>query len=103
VFELRWSKMLAMSVAASHVSSILLEKEALVQTNHGIGVEPWPQSLLTEDRDQWGCSVLRLVLLNVGCILSGEKQQTKKEVAGGLPGGLPGGLLRSYGGDGTLV
>ncbi len=56
-FERRWSRMLAMSVAASHVSSIPLEKDAFVQADHGVRIAPWLQSLLMKDRcSQWAAS-----------------------------------------------
>lgn len=49
-YERRWTRMLAIGVAPAHTAFLLLDKDSLVQADHGLGTEPWLQNLLTEAR-----------------------------------------------------
>ena len=49
-FQRRWTRMLAVSAASSHVESLLLSRDCLGTVDRGTSREPWLQSVLTESR-----------------------------------------------------
>ena len=55
-YERRWTRMLAVCAATSHLQSVLLTKEELANLSAPMGREPWLQDLLAESRHDAGHS-----------------------------------------------